>query len=129
MKANPIISAIRFNKFFWIIFSLIIISNLLFCFTIGRSQRNKIEELQNQYRTKRTIKVAQKDDDLSKLLQAKQDVQYFIDQLGIRSEFPTVINELFQILHQNGLSVNKMTYNPELIEFRNLLKFTTSAML
>jgi Tfp pilus assembly protein PilO len=126
MKSNRFINAVRFNKFFWIVFTLIIIANLLFHFTIGKYQRKRIDELQDQYRIKRIIKVPQKNTDQIKLMQAKQDIEYFVSRLSLRTEFPTVIAELFQLLHNHGLSVNKMSYNPELIDFHHLLKFTTN---
>ena len=126
MKRDRVINVLRYNKFFWIVFCFLVMVNLIFYFTIGGYQKKKINELQDRYQTKRMIKPTKKYPEQLKLIHAKQDILHFINQLSPRTEFPNTVAELFQVLHRHKLSIGTMSYNPELIGFHGLLKFTTS---
>ncbi|MBN1848458.1 MAG: type 4a pilus biogenesis protein PilO [Deltaproteobacteria bacterium] len=126
MKSSQILNTIRFNKFFWIVFGLIVICNLLFHMTIGKYQKKRIDELHEEYLIKRMVKAPQKNIDQVRFLQARRDIQSFVNRLSQRTEFPVLVSELFQLLHRHGLSMDKMSYHPESIDFYDLLKFTTN---
>ncbi len=126
MEKNRFINVFRFNKFFWIVFCVLVIANLIFYFTVGTYQKDKLNNLQELYRAKRMIKPPGENTNQQKLLDAKKDIQFFVGQLSPRTEFPNVIAELIQIIHKHGLIVSKMTYTPEPVSFHNLLKFTTA---
>ena len=53
----------------------------------------------------------------------------FKAQLHPKAGFTEVVREFFDIMHKQGLSVEKMSYKPQSIDFKGLLKYSTSVTL
>ena len=116
----------RFNKVFWWIITFILILNLGFFATIGRSQKKRISDLQNEYRVKRQAQQPQKDPKQEKFLLAKQDIKKFREGLPLKMKFTDVASEIFNILRKHRLSATKIIYKPEPMEAQRMVKYSTS---
>ncbi|MBW1911628.1 MAG: type 4a pilus biogenesis protein PilO [Deltaproteobacteria bacterium] len=126
MISNRFINIFRFNRIFWWIICFLLVFNLASYLTVIGHQRNKIDELRHQYNLKRKAKLPQMDDKQQRFVQAKEDIQFFKEQLSSRTDFSEVAVELFEILNRHGLSVDNTVYKPETADFQGLLKYTTS---
>ena len=129
MEYNRLINAFRFNRFFWIAFGLLIAANVFFYFIFVTHQKDSVREVQNRYKLKRQTGTLEKSDHHHSLIKTKEMLAGFKAQLHPKAGFTEVVREFFDIMHKQGLSVEKMSYKPQSIDFKGLLKYSTSVTL
>ena len=126
MHLHPLVHVFRFNKLFWGVLCLLVVANLFFYFLFIAHQRVEIDELQISYRKSRALSSTNDDLIYRKLDRAKKDIHAFKVQLPGSSRFTDIVMGLFEALHNQGLTISKMSYKPETIASEGLLKYTTS---
>ena len=126
MISNRIINVFRFNRIFWWVICFLLVVNLISYLTVIRHQRDRIDELRDQYNLKRKPNLPKMNDRQLRFIQAKEDIKFFKEQLPARTDFSKVAVELFEILKRHGLSVSNTIYKQETTGFQGVLKYTTS---
>jgi Tfp pilus assembly protein PilO len=126
MKFQKIISALRFNRFFWGGCAFILLLNLVLYATVIQRQENHIERLQALYSKKRNPDVPRERDEIAKYRIAGMELKVFKGKLPPKEAFVDRVRELHQLLHQNGLQMQKLIFKPERVGPLELWKYTSS---
>jgi hypothetical protein len=116
----------RFNKIFWWVICLLLISNIVFFLTIGGSQKRRINELQSKYNTERNTKPVKTDNTRDVYIKAKGDIELFKGKLVEKKDFGETASELFAIFKKNQIETGQTVYKPESVDMKGLFKYTTS---
>ena len=126
MHLHQLVHIFRFNKLFWVVLCFLAIANLFFHFLAITQQRMKIDALQINYRKSRALSSTNSDQIYRKLDSAQKDLHAFKAQLPGNSQFADIVIGLFEAIHNQGLTIGKMSYKTETIVAEGLLKYTTS---
>lgn len=121
------INIFRFNKMFWWVICLLLILNIVFFMAFRKRQINRIYELHNAYYEKRSPQVVQKEDNGQNLfLQARDDIDFFIEGLPERKDFAETTGELFAVFKHYKIDIGQTVYKPESVDYNGLFKYSTS---
>lgn len=124
---SRLLNIFRFNKLFWWVICLLLVLNVVFFMVFRGRQANRINELQRIYNEKRSPRVVQKEEDGQDLyLQARDDIDFFIEGLPERKNFAETAAELFTIFTQHRIDISQTVYKPESIDYSGLFKYITS---
>ena len=129
MNKEQLKKALLRYKFFWTACCLVLIANVAGYMTIIRSQRNKIDELHNQYvkiRRQNVPPTQKGDDTTAQYLKVKGDVKTFVDMLPPVVTVADKVRELNAALGKHNFSVDKMTFRPIRTSTLSLWKYTTA---
>lgn len=126
MKGNRLANAFRFNKLFWGVCCALLIGNLVYYMAFTARQRARIHRMQGLYVEMRKSNLPGKSGRNYDFLQSEREIQAFVEGLPERSQFMSVVTELYNALQRHRLSVSKMVYKPEIIEAYDLQKYTAS---
>jgi Tfp pilus assembly protein PilO len=126
MNIGRIARLFHFNRFFWGMFCVLVLANLVFHWAIIRHQERRIEELQESYKARRTSLVSERNGPQERILKAARDIESFRGQIPVKAKFTEVAAELSGIFARRGLPLEEMSYKPEHLESRALLKYSTS---
>ena len=126
MEYDSIIGKLRYNKIFWSTCCVILLLNLFFYSVIIKIQSKKIDELRCLYAKTRNIGAFDKNDKTTKYILAKDAIQSFRNKLHNKSAFPNHVEELYNAINGQGLSISTMTFKPEPVNNLSLWKYTTS---
>lgn len=122
------INIFRFNRIFWWVICLLLVSNIIFFVIFRKIQENRIDELHNLYKVKRSSPTLKKDkdNDQKPFLQARDDINTFKGKLPERKDFAETAAELLTILKKHQIDIGQTVYKPESIDFEDLFKYTTT---
>lgn len=126
MKLERIISALRFNRFFWGSCALILFINLVFYVVVVERQRNHIESLQALYSKKRNPDVPRERDEIARYRIAGVELKLFKGRLPSKEKFVERVREIHQLLQRHGLQMQRLTFKPERVGPMELWKYTSS---
>lgn len=123
---RQLLNIFHFNKIFWWIIGILLVSNIVFFAAIRERQRNRINELQGLYNAKRGMPAQKKNDDQAPFLQARDDVRLFKEKLSEKKDFTETAAELFTIFQRHQVEIGQTVYKPESAEYEGLYKYSTS---
>jgi|WetSurMetagenome_2_1015567.scaffolds.fasta_scaffold30150_4 type IV pilus assembly protein PilO len=123
---DRLLNTFRFNKIFWWVVCLILFGNIIFYLTVRGSQKNRINELQSQYNTRRNVQPPKKDENQERYFKAREDIELFKEKLPEKKDFAETASELFAILKKHRLDVGQSIYKPEAVDVKGLYKYSTS---
>ena len=123
---RQLLNIFHFNKVFWWIICFILIANIFFFATFGRSQKIRINELQKTYNIKRSSPTLKQDIDHEPYFLARDDINTFKEMLPEKKDFAETAAELFMILNSHSIDIGQTVYKPEPVDFKGLFKYTTS---
>jgi Tfp pilus assembly protein PilO len=123
---RQILNIFHFNKLFWWIICILLVSNIVFFAAIRERQKNRINELHALYNAKRSTPTQKKDSDQAPFLQAKDDIRSFTENLPVKKDFAKTASELFLIFNKHQIDVGQTVYKPESVDYNGLFKYSTS---
>ena len=108
---------------------MVLIANVGFYVLVVRGDRNRIDELYDQYikiRKRDTQAVKKGNDSTSQYFEVQADLKKFVDMLPPVVTVADKARELNAVLGKHNFSVNKMTFRPDKTSTFSLWKYTTS---
>ncbi len=123
---RQLLSIFHFNKIFWWIICILLVSNIVFFAAIRERQKNRINELQEIYNAKRGVPAQKKNDGQASFLQAKDDIRSFKEKLSAKKDFTETAAELFTIFKKHQIDIGQTVYKPESVDYNGLYKYSTS---
>ncbi len=126
MKLQRIIRALRFNRFLWASCALILLINLVLYLAVVQRQRSHIARLQALYSKKRNPDVPRERDEIARYRIAEVELKVFKDKLSPKEKFVERVREIHDLLHRNGLQMQRLTFKPEQAGPMKLWKYTSS---
>jgi Tfp pilus assembly protein PilO len=126
MKYQRITNALRFNRFFWGSCILILLLNLGYYAVYIQRQKDEIGKLQATYSGKRNPGQGYPGQEFASYMVAQLDINIFKAKLPLKETFVEQIKELNDLLHRNGLSVNRITFKPEEVGSLKLWKYSST---
>jgi Tfp pilus assembly protein PilO len=126
MKLQRIIRALRFNRFLWAGCALILLVNLVSYLAVIQPQRNHIANLQILYSKKRNPDVPRERDEIARYRIAEIELKVFKDKLPPKEKFVERVREIHDLLRQNGLRMQRITFKPEQAGPMKLWRYASS---
>ena len=123
---RKLLNIIHFNKLFWWIICLLLVSNIVFYTAIRERQKSRINELQALYNAKRSAPTQKKNSDQAPYLQAQDDIISFKENLPAKKDFAKTASELFLIFKKHQVGIGQIVYKPESVDYNGLFKYSTS---
>jgi len=104
----------------------LLVSNIIFFTTYLEGQKDRINELQKLYNTKRNLQTSKKDNGQEQFIRAREDINLVLERLPEKKDFAGTASELFAILKKYRVETGKIVYKPESVDFNGLSKYATS---
>ena len=123
---RQLLNIFHFNRLFWWIICILLVSNIVFFAAIRERQKNRINELQALYNAKRSASTQKQNGDQAQYLQAKDDIRSFKENLHARKDFAETASELFSIFKKHQIDIGQTVYKPETVDYNGLFKYSTS---
>lgn len=116
-------------RFLWVACCLVLIANITFYVFVIRGERNKIDELHDQYlkiRMRDAQPLKKGNNSTAHYLEIKEDLKKFVNMLPPVVTVADKVRELNAVLGKHNFSVNEMTFRPDKTSTFSLWKYTTS---
>jgi len=123
---SRLLNIFHFNKVFWWIICILIVSNIVFFAAVRGRQKNRITELHELYKAKRSAPALKNNNDQAPFLQAEDDIKTFLNALPESKNFSETAAELLSILKKNQIDAGQTVYKPESVDLNGLYKYSTS---
>jgi len=126
MKYQRTTNALRFNRFFWAMCILILLLNVGYYAVYIQRQKDEIGKLQATYSGKRNPGEEYPGQEFASYMVAQLDLNIFRAKLPLKEKFVELVKELNDLLHQHGLAVDHITFEPEKVASLKLWKYTSA---
>ncbi len=103
---RQLLNIFHFNKIFWWVIGILLVSNIVFFAAIRERQRDRINELQGLYNSKRGMPTQKKNNDQAPFLQARDDIRLFKEKLSEKKDFTETADYDGLYKYSTSLTVN-----------------------
>ncbi|RJR44803.1 MAG: hypothetical protein C4576_12840 [Desulfobacteraceae bacterium] len=125
MKSYKAFSAFLHQRMLFLLIGFLVINIVIF-FRVREEGTARIARLHETYEAKRKASVSQRSDDPHlEMEQTGKDLLRFTGFLPGRLMIPDLMQELLELLDQNGLPRVNMSFTPESANFPNIMRYTT----
>jgi hypothetical protein len=125
MSVKGMITAVPFGRLLWSACLILLAGNIVFYSFFSKDWGSRVNELQAIYAQKRGLRNTVGDDAAAGYTKSREDIRTFMDRLPEKATFTDRVRELNDILDRHGLSVEKMSFKPSIVDILPLSKYTT----